>query len=263
MKSKELLIYFELVKEDLRRAFLNKGLFAITTIIMMVTLLTSWDENLKQLSFFGISFYNGSRDVALQSLFIDWFNFWWILLIFIIIYPYFLVPLNDSFSISNLLWLKLNNSTNIDIAFSRVIFCVVFTLIFVVLATFWTFVFAIRHSIWQFSLLYPILGILSFLILTSGITLMLNSFSNRPPTNSILVPILAVSIPIILSLLDKQARSFLGDNFPNAMPFSLTNLNSITIRAYISSIIIGVAAFMFHLIMNYVTFKKLSHEKKF
>ena len=127
-----------LITENYLRDILrSKGLWIPTFIFYTISLISYWDDNYQRLIVLMHAMVRGNRPVALQTLFFDLYIAWCIFVGLFFFFPKVITPIKDSFTISNTLWLKFANTTNLNLVFSR-IYILLFSVIITLLISFYT-----------------------------------------------------------------------------------------------------------------------------
>ena len=160
------------------------------------------------------------------------------------IWPKLLFTLRRSFTISETLWIKFNQTSNATIVLARVLFILGSAGFVLLVSLIWALLFSVYHGV-SFSILYiPILGLLGHILFATGITLWVCSSHRLRSDLGTLLTFLALIIPVLFEPLKMRFRQ-LGEFFPHSMPLSLSQTLPSTETAYICSALVGLVLIFF------------------
>lgn len=251
--------YYLLIKSDLKRGSLGAGYFAMTMCFVVITIIYSWHEHSLQLSGPGFIKEFPSKTAAFQSHFWSWTNIWWFFSMFFIAWVMKIIA--DSFTISNTLWLRLNNTTSFTLALSRVLYVITMALGIVIFAVIWVVLFGLKNSFFDKYLLLPFFFFLSVYFLLTGVIILFYTFWGTFLNQEFSSIILVFFILIGISLFKEKVNSSWIRFLPTVFPAEITTLKSTTQTGYWINAAIGLIAMIIHLTYNYTLNYNNKNEK--
>lgn len=229
----------------------------------VVTVLgTSWDENYEMVRFLSIKVGNvgDTRVFALQDIFVQLFQLTWLIVLFFYNPMYVLIPISQSYTVSNTLWLRLSPVSHVCIEIMRSLIIFGIALFFYFAGIIWAMSFSIFHGVGIRLLIQPATSLLGFMFMTGGLMMWVSPGIRANTEIRYAVSIIVSAIPLILFIFRHSLSNILGLLLPYAYPYSSANLSSATLKASISAALFGVILGLFKLIFNLV-FQYLSHLK--
>ena len=239
-----------IVAPEIIKLFKSYHLLILLVVgIISATLPFSWDG--EQLTLFNIPFegYQGTRETVYINLLHELFSWAWI---YIAVYVLLrlLLPLGDSFSVSQLLWLRLTPCSPWEIAAARAIWVIAYGVWLGFLGLIWVLVTSLYHHIYPTNVLLDVLGLVSYIIFAGGTIavldfgLVFDYFSKR------VIAVVALFLPLVLDLLkigiggliDSQYMRF----FPYTHPFAM--LSSENLYHFGIAGILGLFFLSFHIL---------------
>ncbi len=191
--------------------------------IIIATVPCSWYQG--QLTFFDIPLtsYQGARETVYIRFLHELFSWAWIYVAFDIL-SRLLIPLGDSFSVSQLLWLRLTPCFPWEIATARAIWVIVYGFWLGFLGLILVFATSLYHHISPANVLLDILGLVSYIIFAGGMIAVLDFDLAFDYVSKRVIAFVALFFPSLLgliklgiaNLLDSQYARF----FPYAYPFA-------------------------------------------
>jgi hypothetical protein len=255
----------------------SKGLyFGTILLIVCSTFLVSWNETSQCTQFIGLSYYCGTKEQSLLKVFDEFFSYYWIIIVLLYLLPQLLVYLMDSFSVSQILWIRLTLSSPSEVAISRVVWVISTALFFGVLGLSWSLITGFYHHIsWEYlgKINLNVLGLVchvliagSIVILTDLITIL--SGSNLSKNNSLknFVPTMALILPWLLAVIFLLFRnSNLAKFIPYSVPFfQIFDTPEHNLFHFLVTIVISLLLLLLHIVSKnrYSVVGNLSLEKK-
>ena len=217
--------------------------------IIIATLPFSWDG--EQLTFFNIPLegYQGARETVYINFIHELFSWAWIYIALDVLLR-LLLPLGDSFSVSQLLWLRLTPCFPWEIAAARAIWVIAYGVWLGFLGLIWVLVTSFYHHIYSANLLLDVLGLFSYIIFAGGMIafldfdLVFDYFSKR------VIAVVASFLPFFLYLLKISIGGLFHSQyirfFPYTHPFAL--LNSENLYHFGIAGILGLLFLGFHIL---------------
>jgi hypothetical protein len=144
-----------------------------------------------------LSSFSFDREKALLNFLIEIFDWAWLPLMFFI-FAKLLQPLKESFTVSQLLWLRLTPCLPHEIALVRVLLVISYALALAVLGGLWVIIAVLFHHIPAAMLLVQVFGIVAYTLLAGGIVVAIDFSSTLTYSNRQLIPVMALLLPILL-----------------------------------------------------------------
>ena len=166
-----------IVAPEIIKLFKSYHLLILLVVgIISATLPFSWDG--EQLTLFNIPFegYQGTRETVYINLLHELFSWAWIYIAFYYVLRRLLIPLGDSFSVSQLLWLRLTPCFPWEIAAARAIWVIAYGVWLGFLGLIWVLVTSLYHHIYPANVLLDVLGLVSYIIFAGGMIAVLVDF---------------------------------------------------------------------------------------
>lgn len=231
-----------LAKPYIEKLITDKGFWISFIFLFFCSFLYKWDSknNLLTSILFSKSFKVVDAKTGFNMLFYDFYIVWWYVILFIFVLSKILFPLKNSFTISETLWIKFNQTSNLTLAISRIIFILGSSVFLFLVSCFWMVVFCLFYQTPLDYLYIPILGLIAQVILSTSLVLWLCSYHKLRSDFSVLLSIAALIFPVFLKFLLKSNYNFLGDFFPHTMPLVLSSVLPSTRLSYFSALILGV-----------------------
>ncbi len=231
--------------------FKSKGLWFSYFFCVLISIFNNWDDKRKSLVLLNIPVYWDNRTTAFKSLFYEVYNFWWILLIIVIIQK-IMFPLKDSFTISNTLWLRFSYATPTTLAISRVFLVLFFVLFIIALSMIWLMLFLSKQNLdFNYIYLLPIWGLTGYILLSSSLLLLFDSNHLLNNNARIMIVLVSLFIPMGLFYFENKFTQIFDGFFPYSFPVGFDKVEIYTQRAYLTSIFIGIIFLLTHIIKKY------------
>jgi hypothetical protein len=169
----------------------------------------------------------GLREHAIQELIRETLSWWWLVVVFLYVLPTLLLPLARSFSIEQMLWLRLAPCTARDIAAARACRVIVAALSLTALSALFASASSIYHATAASDALLAASEVGTHVVLACGILLILAP-SLSSPTARLVCAFVALSSPMLLYFTYAALESFLpavcSRYWPYVVPFEPFNL---------------------------------------
>lgn len=199
-------------------------LFLFVIGIVIGTLPISWDISETSVTVFGfpLKLYGQYRDDSLLSLLNEIFSWGW-LIISIFLFR-LLKKLSESFSVNEMLWLRLLPCSPYEVALARALWIIGYACFIGILGTVWAVICTLFHHVSMSEILINIEGLVSYVLLSGGIVVSLNLVSSVKKLEPNFISSIACITPIVLGLI-YRGISNLQDNgimkyFPYSFPFN-------------------------------------------
>ena len=198
--------------------------------VIIATLPFSWYQ--EQLRFFTIPLeaYQGAKETAFIALLHELFSWAWIYIAFDVLWR-LLLPLGDSFSVSQLLWLRLTPCSPWEIAAARAIWVMAYGVWVGVLGIIWVLVSSLYHQISPTNLLLDVLGLVSHIIFAGGIVVVLDFGLEGDYFTKKVIAVVALFVPCLLDLVRLAIDNFVDTQyvrfFPYTHPFARLTLDNL------------------------------------
>ncbi|MBA3921743.1 MAG: hypothetical protein H0X31_08610 [Nostocaceae cyanobacterium] len=242
-----------------RYSFWVYGIFGIFTLIDVGL---GW--NGRSVTLFSIPLESccNSREQALLGILHEHFSWVWFFIAFAFLLPKLLFPLGDSFSVSHILWLRLTSCLPYEIATARALLVITCSLWLCVLGFFWALINSLFHQISLIELLVDVEGLVSYVLLSSGIVAALDfglsiNYSGRQFISSFafLVPSLLLLVFTLIN--DPKYANY----FPYSIPFitgapPYTQLSVAIPYHFGSAAVLGILLLCFH-VMSKVQYSRI------
>lgn len=219
--------------------------------ISLSTFAVNWDEG--SVTFFGfpLELYGSSRETSLITLLNELSSWAWLIIALVYLLPNLLQRLSESLSINNTLWLRLVPCSPYEVAMARVVFVLIFATFIGVFGIAWASICAFYHQISIVSLMINIEGLVSHILLASGLILAFDvGFSNTLERNFNSFLALISPLPLILiylslnGLLEQGYMKF----FPFVIPFN-SGLSYLSSHFSVTALV-GMSLLVLHIISN-------------
>ena len=217
--------------------------------IIIATLPFSWDG--EQLTFFNIPLegYQGTRETVYINLLHELFSWAWIYIAFYVFFR-LLLPLGESFSVSQLLWLRLTPCFPWEIAAARAIWVIAYGVWLGFLGLIWVLVTSLYHHIYSANLLLDVLGLVSYIIFAGGMIAVLDFDLVFDYVSKRVIAVVALFLPCLLDLLKIGIGGLLDSQyirfFPYTHPFAM--LTSENLYHFGVAGILGLFFLAFHIL---------------
>ena len=217
--------------------------------IIIATLPFSWDG--EQITFFNIPLegYQGTRETVYINLLHELFSWAWIYIAFYVFFR-LLLPLGDSFSVSQLLWLRLTPCFPWEIAAARAIWVIAYGVWLGFLGLIWVLVTSLYHHIYSANLLLDVLGLVSYIIFAGGMIAVLDFDLVFDYVSKRVIAVVALFLPCLLDLLKIGIGGLLDSQyirfFPYTHPFAM--LTSENLYHFGVAGILGLFFLAFHIL---------------
>lgn len=254
-----------LTQLDIERIVLSRAslyfLYMPFGIFTIVDLGLGWNGRSAVLFTIPLELCCDSREKAILGILHEHFSWVWIAVIAMHLLPQLLSRLQDSFLVSQSLWLRFTPCLPSEVAISRVLQVIFYGIWIGILGTIWALANSLIHQVSFASLLLDVLGIVSYVILSGGIVSILDfglalGYSER----RIIAPV-ALLIPILLTIVYLLLKdSPYAEFFPYSSPLItgsevFTELFGGVISHFAMAIITGFILLSLHIISKKNTFE--------
>jgi len=190
-----------------------------------------------------------NKKEALEFVFYEYFSLSWIFLSTLYLLPKLLLPLTNSFSINQMLWLRLTPCSPIEIAITRVLWVISWAIWLSISGIITMLLIIYHHKIFLNNLFLDIGGLISYIILTGGIVITWTNFNYK-------IDSLKKTLITIASLCSTIIFGYIYYTFPNiifrkilpiALPFSSYFLPDRSIH-FCATALIGCFLLIIHII---------------
>lgn len=245
-----------LLFQYLKKVALSKAFWGAFMFFSFLSFSFYWDGQALVFRLTSHQYSFPDAETAFQSIFFEYYGYWWTTLMVFFILPKLLFTLRKSFTISETLWIKFNQTSNTTLIITRVLFILGSAGFVLLVSLIWALLFSVYYGV-SFSVLYvPILVLLGHILFATGITLWVCSSHRLRSDLGMLLTFLALTIPILFEPLKTRFRQ-LGDFFPHSMPLSLSQTLPSTETAYSCASLLGLALiFLFSFVRNVKPFKQ-------
>lgn len=239
-----------IVKPEIIKLLKSYHLLILLVVgIIIATWLFSWDG--EQLTFFNMPLegYQGARETVYINLLHEFFSWAWICIAFCVLLR-LLIPLGDSFSASQLLWLRLTYCSPWEIAAARAIWVIAYGVWLGFLGLIWVLVTSLYHHILSANLLLDVLGLVSYIIFAGGMIAILDFDLAFDYVSKRVIVFVALFLPCLLDLLKIGIGGLLDSQyikfFPYTHPFAM--LTSENLYHFGVAGILGLFFLAFHIL---------------
>ena len=228
-------------------------LIIFIVIILLSTLPVNWNITGNNMTFLGVplKLYGQSKEDSLVILINNFFSYGWI---FIVIFSLskFLKKLSESFLVKEILWLRLLPCSPYEVALSRALWIISYTLFIFILGTIWAITSALYHQISISELLINVEGLVSHILLSGGIVIALNLVIPFEKLEQNSISAIALISPLILVAIYLGISRSLNENlikyFPYSFPFH-TGLKN-TLYHFGTAALMGGFLLCLHTVIN-------------
>ncbi|MBD1886509.1 hypothetical protein [Microcoleus vaginatus] len=217
--------------------------------IIIATLPFSWDG--EQLTFFNIPLegYQGARETVYINFLHELFSWAWIYIAVDVLIR-LLLPLGDSFSVSQLLWLRLTPCFPWEIAAARAIWVIAYGVWLGFFGVIWVLVTSLYHHILSANLLLDVLGLVSYILLAGGMIAVLDFDLAFDHVSKRVIVFVALFFPSLLDLvklgIDNSIDAHYARFFPFTHPFA--RVTSENLYHFAVAGILGLFFLAFHIL---------------
>lgn len=255
----------------------SKGLyFGTILLIFCSTFLVSWNETSQCVQIIGLPNDCGNKEESLLKIFDEFFSWYWIIIAVIYLLPRLLVYLMDSFSVSQILWIRLTLSSPSEVAISRVVWVISTALFLGVLGLSWSLITGVYHQLlsWEYlsKINLNVLGLVSHVLMAGSIVILTDLITILSGTNLSIndslkkfIPTFALGFPLILMLFYILMRKSI---FAKFIPYTIPFFNGIDTPAhnfshFLVTIVISLLLLLLHIVSknSYSVVGNLSLEK--
>jgi hypothetical protein len=250
-----------LTKLDIRRIFFSRSsillLYAPFLVITMVDLGLGWNGRSATLFTIPIEACCDSKEKAILGILHEHFSWLWMFLAFSHLLSQLLSRLQDSFLVSQLLWLRFTPCLPYEVAISRSLKVIIYGLWVGILGITWGLINAFIHQVSLHSLLLDTLGISSYIFLSGGIVTILDFGLLLGDSERRVISNIALFLPILLLMLFTLIKdSVYGKYFPFSAPFitsseTFTEIFGGVQSHFITATILGLLLLLFHVVSKY------------
>ena len=187
--------------------------------IIIATVPFGWYQ--EQLTFFNIPLegYQGARETVYINLLHELFSWAWIYITLYLLRR-LLLPLGDSFSVSQLLWLRLTHCSPWEIAAARAMWVIAYGVWLGFLGLIWVLVTSLYHHIYSANLLLDILGLVSYIIFAGGMIAVLDFHREFDYFSKRVIAVVALFFPSLLDLVKLGIDNSIDAHYARFFPFT-------------------------------------------
>lgn len=199
------------------------GLFLAGTLLS--TLAVGWDQHSSSVTFFGfpLTVYEHSREKSLSALLNELFSWAWILVALFYL-SNLLKRLSESFSVNEMLWLRLVSCSPCEVAVARALWIAGSALAIGTLGTLWVLICSVFHHIGLNKLIVNVEGLVSHVLLSGGIVVALNSVAKIGESEQNSISVISLITPLLLTPIyigiNNLAHTKYMIFFPYTIPFN-------------------------------------------
>jgi len=215
-----------LVKHYFGKGSQHIGLLALFGVgTLLSTLPDSWDQHSSSVAFFGfpLKLYGHSREESLSALLNEFFSWAWIIVALFYLSK-LLKRLSESFSVNEMLWLRLVSCSPYEVAVARACWIAGSALALVTLGTLWVLICSVFHHIGFNELIVNIEGVVSHVFLSGGIVVALNSVTEIGESEQNSISVISLLAPLLLTPIYLGINKLADTNymifFPYTIPFN-------------------------------------------
>ncbi len=198
-------------------------LFWVWTLLS--TLPVGWDQHSSSVTFFSfpLELYGHSREESLSAL-LNEFSSWAWIVVALFYLSKLLKKLSESFSVNEMLWLRLVSCSPYEVAVARACWIAGSALSLVVLGTLWVLICSVFHHIGFNELIVNVEGLVSHVLLSGGIVVALNSVTAIGESEQNLFSVISLIAPLLLTPIYLGMNKLADTNymlfFPYTIPFN-------------------------------------------
>lgn len=189
----------------------------------VLTTLVSWNEGAGRLVFLGAVQHEhlpgAPREEAILHLLREMFSWAWALAGLTYLLVALLMPLARSYSVSQVLWLRLTPCTARDLAAARVSRVLLASLFLASLSLSWAGICAVYHGVTMEPFLVLTLGLAAHAILASGLVVA-TAPAARTETGRFTCAFIALLLPLLSCAMMEAGRHWLEPSWRNWWPYS-------------------------------------------
>lgn len=195
-----------------------------------------------------------SRDKAILGILHEHFSWVWIFIAFTHLLPQLLFRLQDSFLVSQSLWLRFTPCLPYEVAISRALQVIFYGIWIGILGIIWALINSLIHQVSFTSLLLDVLGVVSYVILSGGIVSILDFGLALGYSERRVIPIVALFVPILFLIVYPLIKDSPYERFfPYASPLItgsevFTELFGGVMIHFIMAIVVGILFLGLHII---------------
>lgn len=239
-----------IVKPEIVKLLKSYHLLILLVVgIIIATIPFSWDG--EQLTLFNIPFegYQGARETVYINFLHELFSWAWIYIAVDVLLR-LLLPLADSFSVSQLLWLRLTPCFPWEIAAARAIWVIAYGVWLGFFGVIWVLVTSLYHHILSANLLLDVLGLVSYILLAGGMIAVLDFDLAFDHVSKRVIVFVALFSPFLLDLvklgIDNSIDAHYAKFFPFTHPFA--RVTSENLYHFAVAGILGLFFLAFHIL---------------
>ncbi|NJM69263.1 MAG: hypothetical protein HC862_02985 [Scytonema sp. RU_4_4] len=250
---------------NIKRMIVSRYSFWVYGIVGIFTLIDvglGW--NGRSVTLFSIPLESccSSREQALLGILHEHFSWVWVFIAFVFVLPKLLSPLGDSFLVSHVLWLRLTSCLSYEIAIARAALVIICSLWLCALGFFWVLINSLFHQIPLIKLLIDVEGLVSYVLLSSGIVVALDFGLSIDYSGRRFISSFAFLIPSLLLLIFTLiSNTKYANYFPYTIPFitgapPYTQLSVAIPYHFGSAAVLGILLLCFH-VMSKVQYSRI------
>lgn len=206
------------------------GLFLVG--ILLSTLPVGWDQHSSNVTFFGfpLELYGHSREESLSALLNEFFSWAWIIVALFYLSK-LLKRLSESFSVNEMLWLRLIPCSPYEVAVARACWVIGSALALGTLGAIWVLTCSVFHQVGFDGLFVNVEGLVSHVLLSGGIVVALNLVIEIGESEQNSISVISLLTPMILTPIYLGINKLADTNytlfFPYTIPFNRGLQNTI------------------------------------
>jgi hypothetical protein len=246
-----------LAQLDIRRMFFSRSSLLLLYIPLVVTIVVDlglgWNGRSATLFTIPIEACCDSKEKAILGILHEHFSWLWMFVTFSHLLPQLLSRLQDSFLVSQSLWLRFTPCLPYEVAISRGLKVIIYGLWIGILGMIWGLLNAFVHQVSFYSLLLDALGITSYIFLSGGIVSVLDFGLSLGYSERRVISNIALFVPILFLVIFTLTKdSTYAKYFPFSAPFITSSETFSEIfggvqNHFISSLILGFLLLVFHI----------------
>jgi hypothetical protein len=206
-------------------------------LIIYSNICVGWNgSNLTILNVVVEDYGGSSREIVLSNYWYEIFSCSWLFIAISILPNYLLLPLVESFSISQILWLRFTPCLSSEIALAKVFWVISWGLWINVLTVIWAVIYSIFHHIILADVFLHIVGLFGHVVFSGGIIVVLDFLLREDHRYRITISTVALLLPLVISFVHFSQIIKDDKYLPFVIPFTNASEN---MSNFISAAITG------------------------
>ena len=246
-----------LIKPKINEMISTRGVILIFLLQIISVFIIQYDgENVFLLNTIVVNSGINKKE-ALEFVYYEYFSLSWILFSTLYLLPKLLLPLSNSFSVNQLLWLRLTPCSPIEIATTRVLWVISWAIWLSFSGIIWLLLIIYHHRIFLDNIFLDITGLASYIIFTGSIVITCTNFYNVYSFNKTLISLGSLCSNIIFCYIYYAFPNIIFKKFlPIALPFSKYFLPDRNVH-FIMAALIGSFLLIIHMLRKTIIFLNL------